>query len=384
MKSGRLLLSLLSLALTVYFFSACSSGKKAYERGNYYEAVMKSVSRLRSNTDHTKSLEALKSAYPLAIDFFKTQAQNEIASNTAFKWKNAIQSYNAINQMYEAIRQCPGCMKAVPNPVNFYAEIGPLKEKAADESYNAGINSLMKGTRDDAKRAYFNFVDVQNYMPGYKDVVEYLDKSKDVATLKVVVEQIPVPARYNLSGGFFQDKVEEFLHNNYTEQTFIRFFTPREAQASNLKQPDQYMRLQFDDFTVGNTTLREKEESLSKDSVKVGEAKVDGKVVPVYNTVKAKLFTYRKEVVSTGLLSMVIVDAKTGGVLTHRKFDGSYAWVSQWARFNGDDRALTDQQLALCKQREQQPPGAQDLFLEFTGPIYNQLIPSIRGFYQNY
>jgi hypothetical protein len=118
--------------------------------------------------------------------------------------------------------------------------------------------------------------------------------------------------------------------------------------------------------------------------VRIGETKIDDKTIPVFGTVKAKLTTYRKEVLSTGLLSMVIVDAKTNGILTHRKFNGEYGWISSWARFNGDERALTDKQLELCKLRETQPPVPQDLFLEFTRPIYNQLVSSIRGFYQNY
>jgi len=371
-------------AVIALFLIACSSGKQAYERGNYYEAVMKSVNRLRQNPDHSKSIEALQNAYPLAIEYYENEAKNEIASNSPYKWKNAIQSYNNINALYEAIRQCPGCKQAVPNPKNYYTEIGPLKEKAAEESYNAGIGALMKGNRNDAKQAYFNFADAQHFVPGYKDVVEYLDKAKFEATLKVIIEQIPVPTRYNLSGGFFQDKVEEFLHNNYTDQTFIKFYTPEEAKLVNLAYADQIMRIQFVDFSVGNSVLKEKEETLTKDSVKVGEAKVDGKTVPVYNTVKAKLTTYRKELISNGLLSMVVVDAKTNGILTTQKFNGEFIWVSQWARFNGDERALTDQQLKICQLREQQPPHAQDLFLEFTKPIYNKLVPAVRGFYQNY
>ncbi len=374
--------TLIAFSLLVAF--ACSSGKKAYERGNYYDAVMKSVARLRQNPDHSKSSEALRNAYPLAVEFYENEANNQIASNSNFKWKNAIQSYGYINNLYEAIRQCPGCKQAVPNPKNYYSEIGPLKEKAADESYNAGIDALMKGNRNEAKRAYFNFVDAQNYVPGFKDVVEYLDKSKFEATLKVIVEQIPVPARYNLSGGFFQDKVEEFLRSNYPENAFIKFYTPEEAKIVDLPYADQIIRIQFDDFSVGNAVLKEREETVTKDSVKVGEVKIEGKTVPAYNTVKAKLTTYRKELISNGLLSMVIVDAKTNGVLAHRKFNGEYVWVSQWARFNGDERALSDQQLKACKLSEQQPPYAQDLFLEFTRPIYNQLVPAIRGFYQNY
>ncbi|MBT1696887.1 hypothetical protein KK083_08390 [Fulvivirgaceae bacterium PWU4] len=364
--------------------AACSSGKKAYERGDYFGAVTKAITRLRQNPDHSKTVETLRSAYPLAVDFYETQAKNEIASNSPFKWKNAIQSYSQINYMYEQIRQCPGCLKVISNPKNYYAEIGPLKEKAADESYNAGITALMKGTRADAKQAYFNFKDAQAFVPGYKDVVEYLDKSKFEATVKVILEQIPVPARYNLSGGFFQDKVEEYLHTSYPDEGFVKFYTPQEASKANLPQADQIMRIQFDDFSVGNVNMKEKEETVSKDSVKVGEAKVEGKTVPVYNTVKAKLTTYRKEVISTGLLSMLIVDAKSNGVLQHKKFNGEYSWVNSWARYNGDERALTDQQLNLCKQKEMQPPVNQDLFLEFTRPIYNQLVPAIKGFYQNY
>ena len=379
MRIGYLLVFALIVVL-----SACSSGKKAYERGDYYSAVMKAINRLRQNPDHSKSMETLQEAYPLALEFFESQANNEIASNSSFKWKNAIQSYSQINQLYEQIRQCPGCLKVIKTPKNYYAELGPLKEKAADESYSAGITALMKGTRNDAKQAYYNFADAQSFVPGFKDVIDYLGKAKFEATLKVIVEQIPLPSRYNLSGGFFQDRVEEFLHTNYQEMSFIKFYTPREAQSEQLEQADQILRIQFDDFSVGNTAVKEKEETVSKDSVKVGEVKMEGKLVPVYNTVKAKLTVTRKEVLSNGLLSMVVMDAKTSGILSHQKFTGEYLWVNSWARFNGDERALSDQQLNLCKQREVQPPGAQELFLEFTKPIYSQLIPSLKGFYQNY
>jgi hypothetical protein len=373
-----------AIVLLTFFVAGCSSGKKAYERGDYYGAVMKSINRLRQNPDHSKSIEALRNAYPMAVEYYENEVKNEIASNSVYKWKNAIQAYGSINDLYEAIRQCPGCKAAVPNPKNYYAEIGPLKEKAAEESYNAGINALMKGSRNDAKQAYFNFADAQHFVPGYKDVIEYIDKAKWEATLKVVVEQIPVPARYDLSGGFFQDKIEEFLHGNYSDESFIKFYTPEEARSVDLAHADQIMRLQFDDFSVGNSVLKEKEETVTKDSVKVGEAKIEGKTVPVYNTVKAKLTTFRKELISNGLFSMVVVDAKTNGILASRKFNGQFVWVSQWARFNGDERALTDQQLKTCQLREQQPPHPQDLFLEFTKPIYSQLIPAVRSFYQNY
>lgn len=375
---------LLLPALAAMIIASCSSGKKAYERGDYYGSVMKSVQRLRQNPDHSKSMESLRNAYPLAVETLETQAQNEIASNSNFKWKNAIQAYTQINGMYEAIRQCPGCLKVIRAPKNYYSEIGPLKEKAAEESYSAGIASLMKGNRTDARQAYFYFSDAQNFVPGYKDVIDYISKAKFEATLKVIVEQIPVPSKYNLSGGFFQNKIEEFLHSNYPDKGFVKFYTPQEAKLSNLPNADQIVKVQFDDFSVGNVRLTEKEETVTKDSVIVGEVKVDGKTVPAYNTVKAKLMTYRKEVISSGILSMIVLDAKTNGILSHKKFDGQHKWESVWANYNGDERALSEKQLQICKLKETQPPSTQDLFYEFTKPIYDQLVPAIRNFYQNY
>jgi hypothetical protein len=374
----------LPLLFVIILLEGCSSGKKSYQRGDYYDAVMQSIGRLRQNPDHNKSKETLRNSYPSAVEWFETDAKNQIASNAPNKWRNALVSYEKINNMYEAIRQSPGALKVVPNPKNFYNEMGPLKEKAAAELYESGIASLMKGTREDAKRAYLQFSEVDRYVPGYKDVMEYLDKSKFEATTFVVVEQVAVPTRYNLSGSFFQDKVEEFLNRNYPDRGFVKFYTPEAIQTIRLARVDQIMRLQFDDFSVGNTTINEKEETVKKDSVKVGEAKVDGKTIPVYNTVTAKLTTVRKEVASDGLLSMIISDAQTGAVLTHRKFPGRYTWLTTWGRFNGDERALTQQQLDMCKRREVQPPDAQALFLAFAGPIYDQLVPSIRSFYNNY
>ncbi|MDW8331491.1 MAG: hypothetical protein RMK43_07565 [Cyclobacteriaceae bacterium] len=364
--------------------TACSSGKQAFERGDYYEAVMQAVARLRQNPDHNKSRETLRNSYPMALEWLETDAKNQIASNAPTRWRNALQSYEKINTMYEAIRQSPGALRIIPNPKNYYAEIGPIKEKAAEELYNAGIASLMKGTREDAKRAFYEFSEVHQYIPNYKDVIEYLEKARNEATVFVVVEQVAVPARYNLSGSFFQDKIWEFLNRNYTDQGFVRFFNPVAAQELHLPRVDQVMRLQFDDFSVGNVTTNERVETVSKDSVKVGEAKVNGQTVPVYNTVTAKVTTVRREVVSQGILSMIITNAKTGAVMTHQKFPGRYVWNATWARFNGDERALSPQQIEMCKRPEAFPPDPQNLFLAFAGPIYDQLTPAIREFYRNY
>jgi hypothetical protein len=104
----------------------------------------------------------------------------------------------------------------------------------------------------------------------------------------------------------------------------------------------------------------------------------------VYATVKATLFHFQKTVTSKGQLNFRIVDSKTGGVLSAEKMPGTYVWVSEWAYFNGDERALTKDELSITKQKEQTPPDSQHMFMEFTSPMFDQLLTRINSFYKGY
>ena len=138
------------------------------------------------------------------------------------------------------------------------------------------------------------------------------------------------------------------------------------------------------DFSVGQTRIQsEKQTLISKDSVKTGEATIDGKKVPVFAKVSAEFIKNRKEVLSQGILQMQILDYRQDKIVYSQEFSGQYKWVNEWATVNGDTRALTQQELAFTKQREELPPPPQQLFIEFCKPIYNQVTSRIRSYYSN-
>ncbi|MDN5205583.1 hypothetical protein QQ008_29635 [Fulvivirgaceae bacterium BMA10] len=364
---------------------SCSSGKKQLERGDYYDAVIRSINRLRANPNQRKAQETLQDAYPLAVKWYLNRSKNMVSSNDPFKWKTVVTSYERLNHMYDEIQRSPGALRVVPNPSNYYSELVDARKNAAEESYNAGLVALELNTRESAKKAYYHFMDADRFAPGYKEVNNKLAESKFIATLKVVVEQIPVPTRrYQLSAQFFQQNVEEFLHS-FNPNEFVRYYSPKEAESERLEYPDQIIRLQFDDFVVGETHVKETIETLVKENVKVGELEVKkDSVVDVYGDVKAKLTMFKKEVISEGVLNMIIVDAQSKSILSSEKIGGQFVWFSQWGNFNGDERALTEEQLKICKQSEVPPPPPQDLFIEFTRPIFDQLSAKIRNFYKYY
>ena len=174
MKKNIYIFSFYLLAIVLLY--SCSSGKKAYEQGNYYEAVIKAVNRLRSNPDHKKSRETLVSSYQPAVRWFEDDIQNKVASNDPYKWTAVVKDYTMINNLYNEINRSPGAKKVVPNPVSYFSELAEAKENAAGEQYNKGMELLALNTRESAKNAYYHFREADALSPGYLDVKDRIDE----------------------------------------------------------------------------------------------------------------------------------------------------------------------------------------------------------------
>ncbi|MDH5382594.1 MAG: hypothetical protein OEW75_17195, partial [Cyclobacteriaceae bacterium] len=253
----------------VLILSSCTSGKKAMERGNYYESVMLSVSRLQKNPTHKKSIETLRSAYPLSLQYYDDNIRNLKARDDRNKWRGIVDSYTNVNNMYEAIRRSPGALNVVNNPKNYYNELAQAKENAAEESYQFGITELNKQTVESGRIAYGAFKDTDSYVPGFKDVIAKMEEAYWMGTIKVLINPIPVTtSRVQLSANFFEDKIHEYLKTQPINE-FTRFMTDADLQAMNLA-PDQILQMQFDDFTIGQVSTVERQIDQTMDSVVVG------------------------------------------------------------------------------------------------------------------
>ena len=366
---------------SAFLFYSCSTGKKALQKGNYSEAVFQSVQRLRDNPDNKKAIEAIEQSYPLAISTSKLEIEELERSQYPFKYSEITKRYETMNRMADEIRHCPAALKLIGNPEAFGDQVAAARQKAAPEAYNAGVSLLKQGTRLAARDAYYQFLNADRFVPGYQDVKQKIEQAKFDATLKVVVEQVPVPGRYKLSSDFFYNQVYTLLDKT-SKREFVEFYNP--AAAKKLPYVDEILKMEFDDFVVGSTYDKDTEKELtSKDSVKIGTVTINGQKVDAFDQVKAKLLIHRREVVSTGVLVVQIVEARGNKPKATQKFPGTYTWFSEWASFNGDGRALSPQQHEMCKNKPVMPPPPQELFLEFTKPIYDQLQVFLRNYYKD-
>lgn len=378
-------LKFLPFVLCLFYLVGCKTAKKAFKRGDYDESVLRAADKLRDSPNASTSADILKQAYPLAVRQNLDDVARYQNTTEAFHWEPVVNAYQRLNTMYDALRRCPACERLV-TVRSFINEERAARESAAKDRYEAGMIAMRnKENRQMAREAYTHFEACDAMVGGYQNVRSLLDESYDYASFKVVVEQVLVTSRtYQLSNEFFQNKVSEFLNTNRRLNKFVQFYTPQEAANSRLKA-DHVIKLEFDDFVVGQTVIQSNTEVVtSKDSVQVGEATIGGKKVPVKNLVTAKLNRTRKSVLSSGLLDMQIMDFRNKSVVSQEKFRGDYNWFCEWGSFNGDERALTADQKKMCNSREINPPPPQQLFIEFSKPIYDRLTSKIRDYYKNY
>lgn len=362
----------LILALVALVAEACSSGKAALKKGDYYDAVLESVHRLRSSPDNKKATAVLQQGYPLAIEYIETSIQNGIASDDPHKWRDAVAGYEKINFINDQIKTSLGAMKIIPKPATRFKELADAKSKAAEEAYQAGITAMMKNTRNDSKEAYFDFKDANNFEPGYKESIEMMTQAEFNATIRVAYEEINA-SRVNY--GSLQPVI------NGLQRQFLSF---RPMSQLDTVPPHQYLRIVFNNYLQdAQPTLTRSTEDVKK-SIKVGEKKgADGKPVDVMENVSAKVTYYRKSQRASANATFIITDVKSNAILQQQNIVGNSSWQQDWATFTGDSRALSANQQSLCRAREGYP-NPQDLFNQAIRNLENNLGGQLKSFYASY
>lgn len=376
------IIRLFLIGLTIVLINACSSGKKALQSGDYDQAVYTAINRLKSKPNKAKAIETLKKGYDLALDRHLNRIKDIKLSDDIFKWERIVTEYQAINNLAYAIGDCPACLTVISDAPRYVSEASDAKYFAAEARYKAGLKLLEKKNRTDARDAYYNFEKAEQFYPDFKDAKSKMDDAYWTAVIRVRVEPVQVNSRlYKLSNEFFQDKINEYL-KNYERRSFVKFYSPQEAMLAKVKF-DQVLQLDFDDFVVGQTYIKERIEDIKRENVKIGETR-DSARKAIYGTVTGRLTTYEKTITSSGLLDFKIIDLATNKIINREKMPGTYIWVDTWGTYRGDERALTDNDRALLNRRESRPPAPQDLFLAFTKPIYDQLTQRVSSFYRRY
>ena len=370
-------------------FASCKSTKKAYKKGDYETAVFNSIDRLRKSPNNKKARETLKLAYSdLSADLLK-QVANARKSPDPFRFESIVDHYSVLTRIYREVQRAPGAKRILTSVKDYSSDLNSAKLKAAEVRYAQGERALAQameeGDREIAKQAFFHFQKADNYQPGFRSSRAKMEDARAYATLFIKIDPIPMHSRtLSLTNEFFENQMTEYIRSHPTSE-FIQFVSARQDMPED-RVPDQIIRMIFDDFVVGQSYIKEKVIERTRDSVVVGSVEIKpDSTADVYGTVKAEVHQFQKEITSSGLLDMQIIDGRTGELLTQRKFPGTFIWYDKWGFFNGDKRAITEEDKDFTRKRkESREPLPQDLFIEFTKPIFTQVTGFVTEYYRNY
>lgn len=370
----------LPLMLILLVLNACSTGRNAYQKGDYKKAVNESVERLRRTPNNKKAQLTLRQGYFEMLRYYELKINDTKRSSDPNHWETAMHLYQDLDIAYNNIIRCPAANRTV-KAQNFRAEYEEMRSNAAEAQYQMGENELKMADRNHAKSAYTHFKRALELQTKRNDANEKMFHAKEMAMVRVLVKPVGIHSQmYSISNDFFENQVMSFLKGaNFGE--FVAFYSEREG----LSRPDHVMEMNFDDFMVGQTYVKEDNFERKRDNVIVGTTVVNkDSVVNVYGVVSAKVKTFQKTITSSGLLDMKLRNARTGAVEMQRKFTGTFVWEDRWGMFVGDERALTDSDKCFVKHNPSPNPAPQTLFVEFTKPIYAQLTDCVSSYYRNF
>jgi len=373
------------MAVFIVQIMACSSGKRLFEKGDYDGAVMKASQRLKQAPNNAKAKNTLRSAYTLALKTHLDAIQQADSFRTENYYDITLSNYTALYNLEQTIKFCPACLKVVKNLYEGDIKLAQTKNDALAFYYKRGNDYLALGGKTNARKALIDFNKVVSIQYDYKDIGTQVNQAKWEASEKIVINHIPMHSKtFSISNDFFEKKILEYCYNNIQVNRLVQFLTPEEAKRENILIPDQIIDIYFDDFSVGQTYVKENNQEFKKDSVIIGTTNLNGKEQSVYGSIKASVRSFEKTVSSSGIMNLSISSPITKTIMLTEKVPGTYVWICKWGNYNGDSRALSKDQLSITQGRELMPPAPQDLFIEFTKPIYSQLTSRLSSYYNSY
>ena len=380
----RYLLFLIACSLLL---SSCSTGRKSLQQGNYYDAITKAASRLSNDPNNRKASEVVRDGYPLAVTYYQEEIDQVLTGNDPFKWKRTLEIMQTVNQMSDQIRRIPAARKLISNPKTYTTELVDVQNRAAQEYYDAGMDMLSRNTRESAKQAFFHFQNADGLVRGYKDSQKKMLEAKNLATMNIVVEQIPVNGKYEYSAQFFYDNVFQMLNQQFQEKDFVHFYSPEQAEKSNLKYPDMVLQMGFYDFFIDRPQHFEENRDLSRLIEEQYQVKItkDSTVTRTRQVMKkGKIKIVADQVASGGLLELKAVEFQSQKIVFTDKIPGQYTWENKYGVFVGDEEVLDKNLIAIVNNKVLTPPASQDMFVLFTKPIFDQLTGKLTNYFRQF
>ncbi len=378
---------LLLLSITIVLFS-CKTASKSYQKGNYKDAIELSIKELQKDPSNAEALNVLKDAYQLQVNIHEQTIRDLSNKRSDDRYAAIYNEYQQLQNLYLTVSKLPAVSRQL-NAVNYSEYLETYRQKAADVHVANAEKWEEENTKAGYKQAYNEYKKALRYTSDV-EVKKRRDYAYDAALTKVLV--IPIQQDFGRYGGYdyrssyqlqnFQNDVMRTLSFNMGSE-FVKFFNERELRSKNL-EPDEIMELNLGRIVLGRPFDDRSSREVSKKVVVKETVYKPDSVVKEYATVRGKITTVRRTVVSEGDLYITVRDPK-GRIIWNDRFTGQHRWKTEFATFTGDERALSDSDKALLNQRSSEYPPSEDQIIDYLfREINNELSYRLRNYFARY
>ena len=374
---------LLFIAVSTWLVS-CKSASKLYQKGNYDEAVQVAVKKLQKDPNDPKLKSVVQDAYRYAVTDHENRIRNYSSMDNEMKWEWMYNEYSALQNLHNTIFKAPSVYELV-RPKDYSPDINENAAKASDIHYNRGMQLMNNNDKQSAKNAYHEFKAAISFKPGDANIQRRINEAYDAALTVVAI--VPINnygfqyASYNYQLQNFDKDIVRTLQYN-TGNEFVKFYSTWETQRLNIV-PDEIVELHFTQINIGSIKDNYSTKEVIRDVVVKETVYKADSVIKQYAKVKANITTTQRTMSSQGNLSINIRDSK-GKWLWSDNVVGNSSWSTEFSSYNGDERALSDEDKQLLNKVQDTPPREEDIMKCIQESIYGDFVYRIRNYYSRY
>lgn len=429
MGKNKILLSVqYGMVLILFFIVGCVTpphGKLAksagqyYIAGNYDKAVFDCVAALKMKPTYRKAQILIQDAFRNAVGNHKSEIEKLKPSSAKFKWDNIVSEYEAWDKLNKAVKSLPTLMdkktKAVIRfkIVDLSQAIGPAKTNAADVHYKEGIRLAKKEGIDIQKRAAKEFKAAMRYQPGYKDAASRYEQCRRAGVKRIAIipfkDKSGKKGRYGAISETVTDEIISNVINDPSAMEFLDIIS-RDQLEQVMQEQKLGLRGIIDDKTAAEigkilgihemltgkitqiiyTPERTVKKSIREEkSVAIGEKKVPYtdkkgrrkyKTKTIWGDVYANVTYYTKTAKAKIVGSYKIIGVKTARIKKTESFTEESSYKYEWARFTGDERALSRNAESLASRDEEFAPPEEEMVTSAAHKLSNSLAETLKKY----
>jgi tetratricopeptide (TPR) repeat protein len=369
------------IIFSLVIFAGCKSAGKSYQKGDYADAIELGIKKLQKDPNDTEIIEIVKNSYKFAVSAHENQVRILQNSRNENRFERIFQQYLQMQDLYQQIHQYPVAARII-DPMDYSSYVETYREKAAAPHLERADQLIGIGTKPALRDAYHELNKALRFS-NYQQIRYKRDSVYDAALTKVVIipmQQFGGGYYHNSSYQFqnFQNEILRTLSMNRTND-FTRFYSEWDARSQNF-EPDQFLELNMNRIMMGRPVDRRSSREVTKEVVVKEIVHKPDSVVKQYGTVRAKINTTQRIILSEADLIITLRD-KQGRIIWNDRFTGQHQWRTEFSTYTGDERALSTNDRNLINRREENMPAEDWILDQLFRQIQQDLSARLRGFY---